>query len=123
MNITQISFEGPEREKYDLEVTADVSPDENNAIIDYQLSGAAKLDARITFDFKQATMTMTGIEASAVAFVTCVTACGLGQLAQEIMDCWRQGHRSPKAMVNCLRQKGYNITRALVGCAIGCVAM
>jgi hypothetical protein len=122
MTITEFTFEGPENKAYDFKVTAVESANRHKAIIDYQISGAAEFGARITFDFQQHTLTMTGIQAGAISFVSCVTACGLGHLAQEIMDCWRQGHRTPKALVKCLRAKGYDITKGLVACAFGCLA-
>ena len=53
-------------------------------------------------------------------FALCLAACGLGHLVTEILDCWRQGHRTVAALFKCLRGKGLKISQALLACAFQC---
>jgi hypothetical protein len=120
MIITQFTLEGPEKEELSVEVSAE-QYNEDTAEMRYVITGDAPFNAQIRFDCREQTMMMTGIEVPAAAYVACLGFCGLGSLAQEILDCWKQGARTPGELIRCLRAKGHSISKGLVSCAFGCI--
>lgn len=123
MRLLQIDVEGPGNERYSVEVDIEETANEHAVEIKYAV---ARMDrqpvvTKIYFDPGEGVVHMTGLEVAIAGYMACLIACGLGHLAQEILDCWKRGHRTPRQLLGCMRDKGHSISLSLVNCSVACL--
>ena len=51
--------------------------------------------------------------------LNCIVSCAVGVLVTDIMECWKK-HKTPKAMLQCLKAKGSSIASGVAGCIATC---
>lgn len=124
MEILQFEAVGPKQEKYFVKVDAEESSDERAVIVRYTIAGGERRPAvaNINFNLQSGEVLMTGLDPATTVYLACLISCGLGHLVEEILECWRRGHRTPRRMLDCLLDKGHSITPKLVNCSISCLS-
>ncbi len=77
-----------------------------------------------TISFNPATdlMELSGMSLSLANYTSCLVACGLGHLVSDILDCRRQGNKTVKKLIDCLKKKGHHLSLNLINCAVACLA-
>jgi hypothetical protein len=123
MELLQFEAVGPEQERYLVKVDVEETTDERAVDITYSIRRREERPtiAKINFDLREGVVHMTGLEVALTGYLACLVTCGLGHLVEEILDCWRKGHRSPRQLLKCLRDKGISITHKLLNCSVACL--
>lgn len=123
MLLAKFTTFSPESEEYSIEVKAQ-QLGENSVGIEYSISrnNEPVVSPIVNFDLRSGSIHMTGLEIGIPAYVACLVTCGLGNIVQEILECWTQGHRNPRDMLTCLKAKRISITPMLINCSIGCLS-
>jgi hypothetical protein len=120
MLICSFTFRGPNQQDFLAEVDAD-ERDFKTAVVAYSIKGTIdSFKAEMSFDLTVGSLTVVGLTTPTLAYLACVAACGVGNLTQEILDCWKAGHKTAGALVTCLKGKGHSIAGSLANCVISC---
>lgn len=54
-------------------------------------------------------------------YLMCLVGCGLNGLIDDIIDCWKNGNRTPNGLIACMRAKGKDIPADWAKCATKCL--
>ena len=123
MQIAQFVTMGPDNEEYFVRLEADETDNEREVDVTYSIARKSEevAMAKVNFDLQNGAIQMTGLEVALTGYLACLITCGLGHIIQELLDCWRKGHRTPRALLACLKAKGISSTPNLVNCSIACL--
>lgn len=97
----------------------------NTATISIEVASEADPNLKIS-EFVKVNTNTGRIELSTPSFgvatySTCLVACGLGHIVQDVIDCLKAGNKTPKSLISCLKAKGHALSAKLANSAIACI--
>jgi hypothetical protein len=121
MRLLEFTTTGPDEIDRRVQVDGDENEVQNTLHITYVIAeGETETQFELAVDFPGNQIHLT-LPHGATAYAICVATCVGGHLVQEVLDCLKNGHRTPRALLQCLKKKGVQITIDLAKCATSCL--
>ncbi len=121
MRISKISANDEDGNHYD--VTVDYFDLEENLTLTLSIESEEKLTTvDILFHELDGSIKIANLSLSITGFAGCLAASGAGHLVQVILECRKKGFKTKRALIKCLKKKGFSINAALAGIAVACLA-
>ncbi len=128
MDIIQFTTEDKAHKPYTITVSGEPPTNDSKSKVSLKYSIQGKdhtVALDVGFDTVLGELTASGLAIPKLLddpYLICLAKCGLSHLVDEVLDCWKNGARTPKKLWKCLQNKGAKIGLGIAGCALKCAA-